>query len=257
MLGSLPAEAYLHMRVLSLFNMICHLQDNPLCSIAKNSLIRSRPSSKSWFYMLRNVCVKYDLPHPLTLLHSPLPTKKFKTIYKGKITEFWRFYLSSQCGTFDSLKYLRTDFLSLNHPHPIFSYLQGNGYELRAASIQALILCGRYRTEKLKRFWSKNTFGFCLFPECFNLKQKEDIRHFLLLCAGLSDERRRLETFTEKFSLDKPVLKLLIDEYLFSTDDDLRIQFLVDPSVLPHVISAVQQFGVIIHQHCFKISRLW
>ena len=255
--GSLPAEAYLHMRVLSLFNMICHLKENPLHSMAKNSLVKARPSSKSWFFMLRNICVMYNLPHPLLLLDSPLPRKKYKSIYKEKISEYWRFYLSSKCSSLDSLKYLRTNFLSLNQPHPLFSYLQGNNYELRAACIQALILCGRYRTEKLRRHWSKNKFGYCLFPTCFNLKQIDDIHHFLLRCGGLFEERRRLASITRQFSVDKPVFKLLLDEYLFSDDDDLRIQFLVDPSVLPHVISAGQHFGPIIHQYCFKISRMW
>ena len=255
--GSLPAEAYLHMRVFSLFNMICNLTDNPLHSIARNALVMSRPSSKSWFYMLRNICVKYNLPHPLTLLNSPLPATKFKSMYKDRIKEYWRLYLSSKSNTFDSLKYLRGDYLSLSHPHPIFSNLQGNAYELRAASIQALILCGRYRTENLRRHWSQNKLGLCLFPECYSLKQIENIEHFLLQCNGLIEVRRRLAAFTRNYSHDKPVLKLLLDEYFFSCNDDLRLQFLIDPSVLPHVITAVQQFGAIIHQHCFKISRMW
>ena len=89
--GSLPIVAYLHMRILSLFSMICHLQGDPLNYIAREAIVRARPSSRSWFLMLRDICVKYDLPHPLILLESPMPKNKFKTLYKLKVTEVMAF----------------------------------------------------------------------------------------------------------------------------------------------------------------------
>ena len=255
--GSLPLEAYLHMRVLSNFSMICHLQNNPLHSIAKNALIRARPSSRSWFTMLREICIKYNLPHPLNLLDSPLPPIKFKTMYKLKIKEYWRIYLYEKCSALSSLQYLLTPYLSLTQPHPIFTSLQGNPYELRAASVQALLLCGRYRTEKLRRHWSRNREGYCINQECYNLKQVESREHFLLHCRSFSDERRRLHRIITDFSADKPVLKNLLDNYFFIDDNTVRMQFILDPSVLPNVISAAQIFGGVIHQLCFKVSRLW
>ena len=255
--GSFPVEAYLHMRVLSNFSMICHLQDNPLRSIAKNALIRARPSSRSWFTMLRKLCIKYNLPHPLTLLDSPLPPSKFKSLYKQQIKEYWRVYLSEKCSALSSLQYLRAPYLSLTQPHPIFASLQGNPYELRAASLQALLLCGRYRTEKLLRHWSSNKEGFCLNSECLNLKLVESREHFLLHCGSFSEERRRLYRIISDFSADKPVLKNLLNKYFYTDDDTVKMQFILDPSVLPQVISAVQVFGGIIHQYCLKVSRLW
>ena len=255
--GSLPVEAYLHMRVLSLFSMICHLPGNPLHSIAKEALTKARPSSKSWFYMLRGVCIKYNLPHPLNLLTSPLPPKKLKAMYKARIKEYWRINLTERCSSLSSLRYLRPPFLSLSQPHPIFSSLMGNPYELRAASVQALLLCGRYRTEKLRRHWSENREGFCQIKECLYLKQIESQEHFLLHCGGYSDERRRLYSFITDFSADKPVLKNVLSTYLFTDDNEFRMQFLLDPSVLPDVISACQLFGDQIQQYCFKIGRTW
>ena len=168
-----------------------------------------------------------------------------------------RSYLSSKCSSYDSLKYFHSNFISLKHPHPLFSFLQGNAYEIYAALIQARILCGSYRTEKLRRHWSKNKLGLCLFPECFSLKQMEDIKHFLIHFNRLNEARRRLVSVARNFSIDKPVFKLIIDEHLFSPDEDLQLQFLIDPSVLPKVIAVVQYFGVIILQNCFKISRMW
>ena len=132
-----------------------------------------------------------------------------------------------------------------------------NPYELRAASVQVLLLWGRYRTEKLRRHWSGNMEGFCLIKECFNLKQTESHEHFLLHCPGYFDERRRLDNFIIEFSADKPVLKNLLSKYFFTDENHLKMQFILDPSVLPCFISAVQLFGNQIHQYCYKIGRLW
>ena len=110
---------------------------------------------------------------------------------------------------------------------------------------------------RVRCHWTDNKHGICLFPYCNNLKILDTQEHFLLHCTGLSDERRRLNNFSLRFSSDKPVLNLLLNEYLFSRDDGLRLQFLIDPSILPMIVSAAQVFGEHIIQNCFKIGRVW
>ena len=66
--GCLPAEAVLHSRQLSLFMMICHRLDDPLHLHGKYILGHCKASCKSWFIQIQDICLKYGLPHPLTLL---------------------------------------------------------------------------------------------------------------------------------------------------------------------------------------------
>ena len=99
------------------------------------------------------------------------------------------------------------EFNSLLRPHPIWSSLDGNPYQTKAAHIQALLLTGRYRTERLCRFWSSNKDGLCILEKCFNLKISESIEHFLLHCDSLSDERRRLVLYSLSFAAENPILK--------------------------------------------------
>ena len=73
----------------------------------------------------------------------------------------------------------------------------------------------------------------------------------------MTDERRRLNLFTTDYVSDKPVLKTIVDEYLYSDTEDDRMQFLLDCSVLPLVITAYQKHGQIVHNQLFKISRTW
>ena len=52
-----------------------------------------------------------------------------------------------------------------------------------------------------------------------------------------------------------PVFKPIADAYLFCDNDNLRLQFLLDCSVLPMVIRAYQLLGKIEHEFLFKITR--
>ena len=76
-------------------------------------------------------------------------------------------------------------------------------------------------------------------------------------CDGLTGTRRRLIAFTKKYIAYKPVLKPIIENYLFSQDETICMQFLMDCSVLPLVITTYQEYGAIIHQDLFRVSRTW
>jgi hypothetical protein len=89
MSGSLPATAILHERQLCLFGMVTRLPDDPLNSRARHALITAKYNSSSWFGKIRNLCLQYNLPHPLALLDFPLSKAKYKSLIKSKITDFW------------------------------------------------------------------------------------------------------------------------------------------------------------------------
>ena len=59
MSGSLPGKAILHHRQLSLFNMICHLPNDPLNTQAKQVLTCHLPSSKSWFFCKSEISASF------------------------------------------------------------------------------------------------------------------------------------------------------------------------------------------------------
>ena len=65
--GSLPGEAILHLRQLTLIRMICSLPTDPLHYHARCEACLPK-SAKSWFQQVRDLCLQYSLPHPLELL---------------------------------------------------------------------------------------------------------------------------------------------------------------------------------------------
>ena len=255
--GSLPCAAILHLRQLSLFLMICHLRDDTLNLLARSILTNAKPSAKSWFQGIRTLSIQYGLPHPLLLLESPPPKHHFKKLCKEKVLEFWHEKLSREADS-PSLEYLCPAYLSLTTPHPIWSSLDGNPYEAKAAKIQAVFLTGRYRTARLCRFWSENNReGYCLLDSCKDRLITEDLDHIILYCPSLSETRRRLFRFTSDYVAAQPILSDIIRAYLYATDTKVVMQFIIDCSVLPLVISAHQTHGQDIHKHLYKITRTW
>ena len=235
--GSLPGVAYIHLRQISLLGMICNMQGSILHQYAI-SVFSTNKTSGSWFHQVRNTCLQYKLPHPLKLLSSrPPPAKKWlKNQAKKKVIDYWEQTLREEAASLESLQYFHPQFMSLESPHPIFMSAKSSSYEVTKAGVQALLLSGRYRTERLSRHWSANPNGHCLYPSCNRLGISEDVEHILLYCPSLSKTRASLAKFTLDYSRDQPHIQSILLTYTNPTNP-LFVQFLLDCSVIPEVIS--------------------
>ena len=139
-----------------------------------------------------------------------------------------------------SLEYWKPGFMSLATPNPIWTTAQDNPHEVSKAIQHARCLSGRYRTEYLSRHWSTNPRGCCLAADsCIDVI--EDTKHILLECPAYEKEKRKLISFWLK--TDNITVRKLALESLSNTSDYL-LQFILDCSVLPSVISASQSYGM-------------
>ena len=64
--GCLPLRAQLHLKILSIFGHLCRLRarDNILVVLANNFYSSATYNPKSWFGLVRKLCLQYGLPHP-------------------------------------------------------------------------------------------------------------------------------------------------------------------------------------------------
>ena len=191
--GTLPATAVLHLRHIGLFGMITRLPNDPLNSLARNALTCLRPSSKSWFWIIRDICVLYSLPHPPHLLSCPLPKEALKKLAKSKVTDYWEVKLRAEAAILPSLRFFLPEYMSLAKPHPLWTSTNSNPYEVAKAVQQARFLSGRYRTESLCRHWTSNKMGLCLSSTC---KSEETIEHILMLCPAYQSTRESIQHST-------------------------------------------------------------
>ena len=195
----------------------------------------------------------YALPHPLTILQQKPSKKEFKKQVKAKVLSYWESQLRGESSLLPSLKYFHPEFMNLTKPHPIWATAGSNPYEVSKAIQQARFLSGRYRSNSLTKHWSNsNREGYCLAVTCDN--QVETIEHILVHCKSYSDCRQRL--YYLWLNTQNTVVHNLIIEALTS-DAEYLVQFILDCSVLPKVISATQAHGSEILSILFSLTRSW
>ena len=256
--GHLPGSAVLHMRQLSIFGMICRLPDSPLHQIAEYLLITAKTTSGSWFIQIRDLCLKYCLPSPLSLLQYPPTKTRFKSLVRSKITNFWEIKLRAEAASMpSSLLYFKPEFMSLSKPHPLWTTCGSNPFEVHKAIIQARMLSGRYITDKLARHWTENRSGTCKLSTCRNGQVVGSLEHILLFCPALSPVRTRMQKLSLKKASESEHIFRVVRKYLFNVDTISKTQFLLDCSVLPEVICLVQNLGIQALELLFNISRNW
>ena len=250
--GCLPASAEIHLRQLSLFGMVTRLAQDPLNIHARNILTEARKSSKSWFCQIREICLQYNLPHPLELIENPPNKIDFKKKVKSSIINYWEHKLRGEADYLQSLTWFKPNFMSLSKPHPIWTTVGSNPHEVSKAVQQARFLSGRYRSESLARHWSQNRNGYCLLETCEN--QIEDTEHILINCNAYIECKKMLYSL---WLLNRnPAIHRLVLEALSNTREYL-LQFILDCSTLPSVILAVQNHGIYILDELFYLTRSW
>ena len=180
--GTVPGEAILHQKQLTLFMMVCHLPGNPINMHARNILLTAPKSAKSWFQQIRSLCLMYGLDHPLKLLDHPPTKPHFKAVVKRKVTEYWECLLQDEAARLPSLQYFAASCASLTSPHPIWTSSGSNSFESRKSETLAKMVSGRFRSDYLCRHWSDNRLGHCQADTCVGVVG--DLEHLLEHCPA-------------------------------------------------------------------------
>ena len=254
--GSLPGTALIHQKMLTIFGMICRLPGSILHIHASKVLVTAKAASKSWFTQIRDICLLYGLPHPLFFLQYSGTKYSFKSLVKKHIINYWEKNLRQEAENLDSLLYFQPNFMSLSSPHLLWSTAGSSPYQVSMATVQAIMISGRYRTELLVSNWAPDNNGSCQAPSCIGAGHLEDLQHILAGCGSLAKTRETLQSFTRNYCQHLPTLQPIIQTYC-STSSPLFCQFLLDCSVLPEPIQAAQIFGPEVMFHLFRVTRTW
>ena len=169
--------------------MVARLPGDALNIRARDALISQKPKSKSWFYQIRDICLTYNLPHPLKILDFPPSKDDLKKLTTAKVLSYWETKLRGEASLLPSLQNFKPEFMSLKTPHLIWRTVGSNPYEVSKAIQQARFLSGRYRSSYLERHFSKNREGFC--NSC-NSGEFETIEHIFISCNAYTETKQKL-----------------------------------------------------------------
>ena len=143
--------------------------------------------------------------------------------------------------------------MSLSQTHPLWLSCGSNPFEVHKAVTQARMLSGRYRTQNLCKYFTSESSGFCQIG-C--IEKIEDIKHILINCSNLENERRhQLYIWKNKLSGEKHISEIV--GQILNSDEDTLVQFLLDCSVVSSVVSATQVYGQEFLYALFKLTRNW
>ena len=90
----------------------------------------------------------------------------------------------------------------LTASHPLWTTAGSLPAKVAIATIQAIMISGRYRREALCRYWSGNHHGFCLLSRDFQ-DLVEDLPHIVETCPALEQTRLRLKDYTNQYIQEK------------------------------------------------------
>ena len=253
--GSLPAAALLHTHQLTLVHMTASL--GPSNTLHKHGLYMLYHNIRnSWFTGVRALCQQYSLPDPLQVLTYPPPKHQYKRAVKTSVNSYWRAKLQAEAAIRTSLKYIRPAFLPLGcGPHPLWWTCKSSPSAVRAATIQAKMLSGRYRLCWLRRNFGLGESGACRLPGCG--MAPGDIAHILsgecpAILPTLTNTNSNLQhIFSNHQRLAIPLLSSL------QGDKEQITTFILDPSSDPLVISLWQEYGPTVLLPLFSASRAW
>ena len=133
----------------------CRLRDgnNILTTRAKIIFSSANPSTKSWFWKLRQLCILYELPHPTEWLSAKPGKTQVKAMTRSAVLQLTLNKMRTKADSLPSLQYLKTSFLGLTKCHPLFRSCGSSPWELEKATTQARILSGCFRVEALTGHW--------------------------------------------------------------------------------------------------------
>ena len=146
--------------------------------------------------------------------------------------------------------------MSLLKPHPLWTTAESNPLKVAMATVQAVMLSGRYRCGSLTRHWSSSSSGFCELSSACN-EIVEDLSHILQLCPALNIFRSKLLDFTINYASHLPfhIQDLLVRKC--SPYYQGFCGFVLDCTNDSEVISAIQTYGHAISYHLFAVTRVW
>ena len=254
--GTLPFEGILHSRQLSLFSMICRLKTDPLHKHAQYMLKAANSSSKSWFFQIRDICLLYKLPHPLTLLASDFGKSAFKAMSKKNIRIYWKARLTTDVEEMNSksLCYFQPSICTVVKPHLLWEFSKHHPFESSKAMVVAKMISGRYRTDSLQRHWSDNCEGYCLAPSCNKIIG--DLVHMMVNCPSISEIRNKMHNIWKQKSASCPPLLLFL-ENVWNAKPAVFLKFILEPSVFPEVARLCQLFGMKVYSVISYLTRTY
>ena len=218
--GTLPVEAVLHKRVLTLFENICRLPQTSIeRQLADRQLSVKSYGSHSWFIAVKEIFTKYNLQDPKRSLEDPPSKHKGKRIVNTQVNVYWEDRIKAGAVLYSSLRFLNVNNFKSGMRHPLITSM-GNIREVPCIRTKLKLVTNTYIFQVNRASFNQNQVN----PTCLLCHQgDETVEHFLLKCPALAGVRNPI--------MDS-IISICDGVYPFTSDSHSRLQLILDCSAL-------------------------
>ena len=149
-------------------------------------------NSTTWSNHVQLLCKKYDLPSPLSLLHSKEPVSKesWKTLVKTKVTVWHEKTLREAARNNSKMIYLNVKLTGLSgRPHPILHNICTTQDAKKLRLHIKFLTCDFMTNDRLSKTRTSRSSACDLCPAP---APSESVEHVLVSCIATAEVRRRL-----------------------------------------------------------------
>ena len=182
LIGTLPIEAVIHLKTLSLFGAITRLHPEHALKTLAIRQLATRDTKGSWFLYVSDIASRYSIDL-IQLLHTPWPKQAWKDYCKSVVKDYWIEVLFTAAESHSTLNWLILP-RSL-YPHPIWTCCNGKTYQVKAAETRARLLIGRHGLNASA--WRQRQGEDVICPLCGDAP--ETPTHHLIQCRVLEAAR--------------------------------------------------------------------
>ena len=188
LLGTLPLEAELHKRQLSLLYSLLTSSNETIYQLSERQIAINLDNNQSYYCRVEQILELYKLPS-LTTIKTELTTKdQWKFRVKRAVNDYWTVFLQSEAKQKSTLINLNIESLKIGKVHKVWDSLESSVWDVRKGIIKCRLLTGTYLLQKNRHKFSQSVVSAKC--RCFGMED-EDIAHMLLYCPSYPDQRRQ------------------------------------------------------------------
>ena len=246
LIGALPVEAMIHLRILTLLGSISRCSNQLITGMAIRQLALRSISSKSWFVMCQKLN-RYSLPDVMDVI-SDQPTKEsWKLAINKAVKSYWFDKLHQTVLTQTSLCHVKLSDCSSKNQHQVWTSAVSSR-DVYKAAIKAKMLCGVYLTMNHANKMFPNVDPSCPLCRC----EKESLEHVLLSCPGL--HKPRAQHLPQLINICRNYNPELWKQLILCPD--LLLQFILDCSMLSVPSEVSETVECISRNLCFSVHSM-
>ncbi len=241
LLGQIPIEAQIHIKILTFFRNILDQRNDSSPSVYTRDLITRQLAtqsngSSSWVIMVKSLLRRYELPSAFSIL-SNVPSKpKWKTMVKESVHHHWSKLMKDEAEGKSSLEYMNINLCEPGKLHPVWRNVSSQ-LDILKSTVKAQLLVKRYPLTTSPTSGAKKS-DVC--PLCGD--EPETTAHFLLHC-------RKLQSIRDHYL---PHVMETIRNCRLSIDTETVVRVILDSS---HIEANVPRHEQLCRNFVFKLHH--